>query len=150
MGIIVTTIITIIVVEIYFKTTMIWLKPSNLKPNILSDDPSTSTFPLKHQQCCGDFLTLGHFPRKLRRPGWVNWCQTQGRPFLSSSIYNAGWIVISYKYVLRYFFIKKKHLSYRVKIQTVNTYGRSLWSQPFEFDTYGGDPNNHQNLHAAL
>jgi len=27
--------------------------------------------------------------------------------------------------------------SYRVKIQTVNTYGRSLWSQPFEFDTYG-------------
>ena len=28
--------------------------------------------------------------------------------------------------------------SYRVKIQTVNTYGRSLWSQPFEFDTFGG------------
>jgi len=27
--------------------------------------------------------------------------------------------------------------SYRVKIQTVNTYGRSLWSQPFEFDTFG-------------
>lgn len=29
--------------------------------------------------------------------------------------------------------------SYRVKIQTVNTYGRSLWSQPFEFDTFGGN-----------
>ena len=51
---------------------------------------------------------------------------------------------------MQIFLYQKKPLSYRVKIQTVNTYGRSLWSQPFEFDTYGGDPNNHQNLYAAL
>ena len=34
--------------------------------------------------------------------------------------------------------LKASMCSYRVKIQTVNTYGRSLWSQPFEFDTFGG------------
>ena len=30
---------------------------------------------------------------------------------------------------------------YRVKIQTVNEFGKSRWSEDFEFDTYEGTNN---------
>ena len=35
---------------------------------------------------------------------------------------------------------------YRVKIQTVNEFGRSHWSKDFEFDTYGGSYNRKQHF----
>ena len=71
--------------------------------------PQPAPFHLNINSGVDIFLHLVIFSRKLRRLGWVNWCQTQGRPFLSCSIYNAGWIIISNKclHICRYFFIKK-------------------------------------------
>ena len=81
----------------------------------------------------------------------MNPLEYSNSPSSHQSIYK-----LSYSELLFFFDIQKEaeqvlmelvpDSRYRVKIQTVNEFGKSHWSQDFEFDTYGGINTNNKTL----